>query len=227
MTQRLGRPLRFWLLAGAVVLALVLLLHSAAFKDFFSDAVAWAEGIMNAHPVWGALVFFLFSALSAMLAFTSSVVLVPPATLVWGKTATFFLLWGGWTAGAIVAFGIGRGAGPLLTRLVHKEKLEKYQEYVSTRMQFWAVLVFCLAVPSEIPGYLFGGMKYPFFKFLGAIGIAEAVYALGVIIAGDKLLSAELGPLLLALAAMAAVAITAGFALRRLRKQKPGDGESA
>jgi uncharacterized membrane protein YdjX (TVP38/TMEM64 family) len=221
MTHRPGSPLRFWLLAGAAVFAMGLLLQSAAFKEFLDAMVAWAEEIMNAHPVWGALVFFLFSALSAMLAFASSVVLVPPASLVWGKTVTFLLLWGGWTVGAVAAFGIGRGASPLLRHLVHKEKLAKYQEFISTRMKFWAVLVFCLAVPSEIPGYLFGGMKYPFLKFLAAIGIAEAVYALGVILAGDKLLNAQPGPLFLVLAAMAAVALAAGFALRRLRKQRP------
>jgi hypothetical protein len=31
---------------------------------------------MNAHPVTGAAVFFLFAAISAMLAFTSSIALV-------------------------------------------------------------------------------------------------------------------------------------------------------
>lgn len=226
MTQTPGRSLRFWLLAGAAVLGLVLLLQSATFKDFLNDVILWAEGIMNAHPVWGAAVFFLFSALSAMLAFASSVVLVPPANLVWGKAVTFLLLWGGWTAGAAAAFAIGRGASPLLMRLGHKGKLEKYQEYVSTRMKFWAVLVFCIAVPSEIPGYLFGGMKYPFWKFLAAIGIAEAIYAFGVITAGDKLLAAEPGPFLLVLAAMAAVAIAAGFTLHRLRKRNPLDSDS-
>lgn len=221
MTQRLRSPLRFWLLAGAAVVGLVLLLQSATFKASLDAAIAWAESIMNAHPVWGAVVFFLFSALSAMLAFASSVVLVPPANLVWGKAVTFLLLWAGWTAGAAAAFGIGHRAGPLLLRLVHKEKLEKYQEYVSNRMKFWVVLVFCLAVPSEIPGYLFGGMKYPFLKFLAAIGLAEAIYALGVIVAGDKLLGAESGPLLLVLGAMAAVAVISGVALRRLRKRRP------
>jgi hypothetical protein len=29
---------------------------------------------------------------------------------------------------------------------------------VSKRMRFWTVVLFCIAVPSEIPGYLFGGL---------------------------------------------------------------------
>ena len=97
---------------------------------------------MNAHPVMGAAVFFLFAATSAMLAFTSSVVLVPPANLVWGKLITFLLLWGGWIAGAIAAFGIGNVARPLLVRLGYHATLDKYQQFVSKRMKFWSVLLF-------------------------------------------------------------------------------------
>jgi uncharacterized membrane protein YdjX (TVP38/TMEM64 family) len=222
MSDKTGRRYRFWLVVGAAILGLVLLLQSATFKVFLDRVVHWAEAVMNTHPVWGGVVFLLFSALSAMLAFTSTVVLVPPASQAWGNFVTFFLLWGGWTLGAIAAFGIGRSAGPLLMRLGYKEKLEKYQEYVSTRMKFWMVLIFCLAVPSEIPGYLFGWMKYPFRRFIVAIGIAEAIYAVGVIVAGEKLLKAETGPLVLILTAMAAVAGVAGYALRRIKRQSDG-----
>jgi uncharacterized membrane protein YdjX (TVP38/TMEM64 family) len=135
----------------------------------------------------GAAVFFLFAAISAMLAFTSSVVLVPPANLVWGKFITFLLLWGGWIAGAIAAFGIGNVARPLLVRLGYQETLDEYQQFVSKRMKFWTAFLFCIAVPSEVPGYLFGGLRYPFLKFLGAIAIAEAIYAFGIVIAGQNL----------------------------------------
>lgn len=221
MRHRLENPLRFWFVVGTGVLGLVLLLQSAVFKTAMHGAIQWAEEIMSAHPIWGAVVFVLFSALSAMLAFASSVVLVPSANLAWGKTVTFLLLWGGWTAGAAAAFAIGRSAGPLFTRLAYRQALQKYQNFITTRMKFWMVLVFCLAVPSEIPGYLFGGLKYPFLKFIAAISIAEAGYALGVIVAGDKLLAAGPGPLLLTLGVMAAVAIIAGLLLRALRRSKP------
>lgn len=227
MRQKPGGPLRFWLVVAAAVLGLALLLQSTALKTALDGMIHWTEGIMNAHPIWGAVVFFVFSALSAMLAFASSVVLVPSANLAWGKTVTFLLLWGGWTAGAAAAFAIGRSAGPLLARLAYREKLEKYQKYVTTRMRFWMVFVFCLAVPSEIPGYLFGGLKYPFFKFLAAISMAEAVYALGVIVAGDKLLTAEFAPLLFTLGAMAMVAVAAGLVLRRLRRRQAPAADSA
>jgi uncharacterized membrane protein YdjX (TVP38/TMEM64 family) len=211
----------FWISLGAIVLLLTLLLYSATFKDFVDKATDWAQVVMNAHPVMGALVFFLFAAISAMVAFTSSVVLVPPANLVWGKLITFLLLWGGWIAGAIAAFGIGNVARPLLVRLGYQKTLDEYQQFVSKRMGFWTAVLFCIAVPSEIPGYLLGGLRYPFLKFLGAIAIAEAIYAFGVVIAGQNLVAAKPFPLLAIVAILIIIGAGARLLLRTLRKRKP------
>ena len=219
-----GRAVWFWLAVGAAALLLTFLFYSATFKNFVEEATSWAEGIMNAHPVTGAAVFFVFSALSAMFAFASSAVLVPPANLVWGKCITFLLLWGGWIAGAVAAFGIGNLARPLLVRLSYKDTLDAYQQFVSKRMKFWAVLLFCIAVPSEVPGYLFGGMHYPFFKFLVAIAMAEAIYAFGLIVAGESLVAAKPLPLLATVGILVIVALGAGLLLRALRKGK-SDGK--
>ncbi len=205
-----------------MVLLLTLLLYSATFKNFVDKATDWAQVIMNAHPVLGAVVFFLFAAISSMLAFTSSVVLVPPANLVWGKVVTFLLLWGGWIAGSIVAFGIGNVARPLLVHLGYQKTLDEYQQFASKRMKFWAVLLFCFAAPSEIPGYLFGGLHYPFLKFLGAIAISESIYAFGIVIAGENLLAAKPFPLLATAATLIVIGAGAGLLLRTLKKRKLG-----
>lgn len=220
MADKPGRAVWFWLALGAAALLLASLLYFETFKNVVDDATAWAEDIMNAHPVAGAAVFFLFSALSAMLAFASSAVLVPSANLVWGKLVTFLLLWGGWMAGAIAAFGIGHLARPLLVRLGYAKTLEKYERFVSKRMKFWAVLVFCIAIPSEVPGYLFGGAHYPFFKFLAAIAIAESIYALGFIIAGESLVEADPFSLAAALGILIVIAAGAGWLLRTRKKRK-------
>lgn len=218
--HKAARPVAFWLLIAAAALTLAFLLYSATFKTFLDQANAWATDIMNARPIVGAVVFFLFSAVSAMLAFTSSAVLVPPANLVWGRVVTFLLLWGGWVAGAIIAFGLGRLARPLLVRLGYQKTLEGYQQFVSKRMKFWQVVLFCIAVPSEIPGYLFGSLHYPFLRFLAAIAIAESIYALGLIVAGDSLVSARPLRLLVTVGIMIIIAAGAGWLMRVLRKRK-------
>jgi uncharacterized membrane protein YdjX (TVP38/TMEM64 family) len=220
--NRRRRAVWFWLALGAATLLLASLFYSATFRDFVDQATGWAKEIMNAHPVTGAAVFFLFSAISAMLAFTSSGVLVPPANLVWGKPVTFLLLWGGWLAGAIAAYGIGRLARPLLIHVGYKERLEEYQQFVSKRMKFWAVLLFCFAIPSEVPGYLFGGAHYPFLKFLAAIAIAEAVYALGLVVVGESLVTFKPLPLIATVGILIVIAVGAGLLLRALKKRKSG-----
>jgi uncharacterized membrane protein YdjX (TVP38/TMEM64 family) len=210
----------FWVTLAAIILLPALLLYSATFRNFIDKSTDWARVIMNAHPLLGSVIFFLFAAISAMLAFTSSVVLVPAANLVWGKLITFLLLWGGWIAGAIAAFGIGNVARPLLVRLGHQETLDKYQQFVSKRMKFWAVLLFCFAVPSEIPGYLFGGLHYPFLKFLGAIAIVESIYAFGIVIAGENLVADKPLSLLAIVALLIVIWIAARLLLRTLKKRK-------
>ena len=216
----------FWITLAAIVLLLALVSYSATFRNFVDEATAWAQVVMSAHPVIGAMVFFLFAAISAMLAFTSSVVLVPPANLVWGKLITFFLLWGGWIAGAIAAFGIGKVARPLLIRLGYRKTLDEYHQFVSKRMKFWSAVLFCIAVPSEIPGYLFGGLRYPFLKFLGAIAIAEAIYAVGIVIAGQSLIAAKPFPLIAAVALLIIIAVVARLLLQTLKKQKSREASS-
>lgn len=192
---------------------------SPTVKGWVEWVTDWAVGIMKAHRVAGSVVFFLLSAVSAMLAFASSMVLVPPANEVWGKPVTFLLLWGGWTAGAVAAYLIGHFARPLLFRIVSRKKLQEYEDIVSKRMKLWAAILLCLAAPSEIPGYLFGGLHYPFWKFLAAISVAEAIYALGVIIAGESLMEAKPAAVAATVGILIAVAVGAGILLRKQRKR--------
>ena len=90
------------------------------------------------------------------------------------------------------------------------------------RMKLWAVLLFCVAVPSEVPGYLFGGVHYPFLKFLFAIAIAESIYAFGLVVAGESLVAAKPLLLLVTVGIMIVIALSAGMLLRALKRRKSG-----
>lgn len=174
---------------AVLAVLLIFMATSAAFKGHIDDVAGWSLRFAQSHPFQGAIIFVLSAAASAMLAFASSAILVPPATVVWGKLGAFLLLWGGWTLGAVAAYGLGRLATPLLIRLGYGKKLVKYQQFVSGKMRFWSVLIFCIAVPSEVPGYLFGSAHYPFGKFIAAIGISEAIYAVALVVIGERLLA--------------------------------------
>jgi uncharacterized membrane protein YdjX (TVP38/TMEM64 family) len=225
-SHSIKRSIWFWLTLATAVVGLTLLSYSETFRNLLEWATGWAKDVIASNPVMGALVFLLFSMLSAMLAFASSAVLVPAANLVFGKLVTFLLLWGGWVAGSIVAYAIGRQARPLLIRLGYQRTLEKYQEYVSRRTKFWMVLMFCFAVPSEIPGYVLGGVHYPFWRFLSAIAATEAIYALGLVFAGEKLLAAKRLDLILILGALIVIGAGAGLLFRKLRKRRSVESHS-
>ena len=215
------RPrLRFTLRAlalAAFVLLLVLLASSGAFKARVDAAALWTVRFAETHPVLGAAVFLLFSAVSAMLAFASSAVLVPPAVRVWGELATFLLLWGGWVLGAAAGFGVGRLMTPLLFRAGYGKKLFKYRRFASREMGFPAVVLFCLAVPSELPGYLFGAARYPFLKFLAAMALAESAYALGLVLIGERVAAYKPSLVLIALGGLVVAAVLARILVRRRR----------
>jgi len=204
----------------ALVVGIFLISYSETFRSLIDSITVWAKDLMAANPLLGALVFFLFSMFSAMLAFASSAALVPPANLVFGKFITFLLLWGGWLSGALLAYQIGRLARPLLMRLGYKEKIEKYQEYVGRRTKFWMVLLFCFAVPSEIPGYVLGGIHYSFWKFVIAMAVSEGIYAVLIVLAGESLLSDNPVTLIVIIGALILIGAVAGVLFRKFRKRR-------
>jgi uncharacterized membrane protein YdjX (TVP38/TMEM64 family) len=210
----------FWIALAAIALVVAFMTFSSTFKEWIEAVVRWGEGILRAHPVGGSVVFFFLSAVSAMLAFASSTLLVPSATEVLGKPVTFALLWAGWMAGAVAAYAIGHFSRPLLRRLVDANRLKEYQEFASKRMSFGWALLLCFALPSELPGYLLGGLHYSFWRFVGAMAISEAAYALGVIVVGESLTEAKPGTLAVAVGVLVIIAVGAGWLLRRRAKRK-------
>jgi uncharacterized membrane protein YdjX (TVP38/TMEM64 family) len=144
--------------------------------------LAASEQVIIGHPVLGASSFVLLAAISAMLAFVSSVVLVPVAVHAWGEPITVLLLWVGWMVGGLSAYAIGRLLGrPVVSLLVSRAAIERYENRVSKRTPFRLVLLFQLALPSEMPGYLLGLARYDLLKYLLALGLAELPFAIGTV----------------------------------------------
>lgn len=159
-------------------------LHSALLR-----AVAAVGEITAARPLLGAVVFVLLAAASAMLAFFSSAVVVPVALYTWGKGISLLLLWMGWTLGGAVSYALGRFLGrPVIGRLLPAAPLARYEDKVSRHTPFHLVLLLQLALPSEVPGYLLGLARYPFWRYLGALLIAELPYAAGTVYLGASFL---------------------------------------
>jgi len=105
MTQRLSRQLPILII---VVIVAALLACSEEIHRQIVTVIALAEQVIATSPLFGAIVFVLLAALSAMLVFFSGLLLVPIGIDAWGPAGCFLLLWGGWFLGGFITCSIGR-----------------------------------------------------------------------------------------------------------------------
>jgi len=227
-TTALPSRSRWWrALALLVVCGIAAVVFSFdAVHDALLRVLAMAEPVIAAHPRVGAVAFVVLSAVSAMLAFFSSAVLVPVAVVTWDRWVTIVLLWLGWLLGGICAYSIGRWLGrPLVNTIASARLIAFYQRKVSADVGFPMVLLLQFALPSEIPGYLFGLLRVRFRTYLAALALAEIPYAVGTVLLGESLVRQQ-GGWLLALGVIGAgISLIAAWLLhRRLGRRRSSSG---
>ena len=187
MSKSTSTPIKTdWLLKAKRRAAVLLLLAAGlALVASFEQLHGWlieilsrAEPIIRSKPVLGMSIFILFAAASAMLAFVSSALIIPVGVYVWGEATSILLLWIGWMLGGICSYIISRYLGRLVVKALSSGlALERYENRISHQAPFALVLLFQVALPSELPGYLLGLVRYPFWRYLGALALAELPYA--------------------------------------------------
>jgi uncharacterized membrane protein YdjX (TVP38/TMEM64 family) len=219
-----GAHRRHW---GLVVLSAVaaLLVVSDSLHRLASGMIAGFEPLVSLHPILAAVTYLLLTALSAMLSFFSSAVLVPVAVHVWGGWGTLLLHWAGSLLGGVGAYAIGRWLGrPVARALVGEDRVAYWGARIGAGASFGVVLLLQLALQSEIPGYVLGTLQYRFRVFAGALALGTLPYAIGAIYIGRFFLDRR--PLLLMLVATLAIGLAA-WSLRRLRRTLRSSGAAA
>ena len=167
---------------GLLLLAVGALASSDSLHAFVLRVIEPAERIIVEHPVLGATLFIVFSALSAMVAFFSTAVITPVAVETWGAGTSIALLWIGWMLGGVCAYGIGRSLGrPVVRALTSPDALDRFENRISSRAPFGLVLLFQLAMPSEVPGYVLGVARYRFLKYVLILGMVELPFSIGTV----------------------------------------------
>jgi uncharacterized membrane protein YdjX (TVP38/TMEM64 family) len=165
-----------------------------AVYESLQRALSAAEPLIAAHPYLGAFVFVLAAAISAILAFFSSALLLPVAVFTWGSTVTLGLLWLGWLLGGIGTYALGRGLRrPPETASRTSRQFDFYRQRVPGEATFALVLLLCLALPSEIPGYLCGYLGVRRRTYFAALALAELPYAAGAVLLGDGVVNRQTG----------------------------------
>jgi uncharacterized membrane protein YdjX (TVP38/TMEM64 family) len=195
---------------------LALLASSDAVHSALIAVIARVTVVVAQHPVAGAVLFVALAAMSAMLAFYSSAPLVPVAVYAWGEPTSVLLLWVGWVAGGAASYAVGRSVGRPLVRLLARRIVRFPSDAgISERTPFTLVLLFQLALPSEVPGYVLGVAGYRFSKYLLALALAELPFAAGTVYLGASFLEGRALALVLVGAAGALVSALAFHALRK------------
>ena len=190
-----ARPWRPHARFGGLALALLLVLvlaSSATLQRLLVGGIEQPAELLAAHPRTGALVFVALAASSAMLSFFSSVPLVPFAVAAWGAPAACTALFAGWMLGAGASYWLGASLHHRVERLrLYRQVAELRDRLRHRHREFSVVLLFRLAMPAEIPGYVLGMLRYPFGRYLLATALAELPMALGTVYAGRLLIESR------------------------------------
>jgi uncharacterized membrane protein YdjX (TVP38/TMEM64 family) len=196
--------------------ALAAVAASESLHGALMEVLEESKAVIAQHPAHGAWLFAALAALSAMIAFVSIAVLAPVAVYTWGEPMSVALLWAGWIAGGATAYGIARFLGrPVVRWLTANTALARLERRVTRTAPFSFVLLLQLALPSEIPGYLLGLVRYPFWRYLAAVALGELPYALATVYLGATFVEARSGRVLLIGIALAGVSVSAFYLLRR------------
>jgi uncharacterized membrane protein YdjX (TVP38/TMEM64 family) len=197
--------------------SVALLLSVDAVYESLQQALSAAEPLIAGHPYLGAVVFVLFAAISAILAFFSSALLLPAAVFTWGNTVTLGLLWLGWLLGGIGTYALGRGLrGTQGAASRTSSQFDFYLQRMPGEVTFAVVLLLCLALPSEIPGYLCGYLGVRLRTYFAALAVAELPYAVGAVVLADGVVDRDIAWLVAFGLIAAALSL---YALRVLHKR--------
>ena len=183
---------RHIVIVGILIVVAGLIAASDTLHDRTEEIIIWTEGVVSQAPILGMVLFVLLSMVSAMVAFFSSAIFAPIAIYAWGKAGTFALLWLGWLLGGILSFCVGRFLGrSAVGMLIDEQKLAGWERELGERSRFIHILMFQAAVPSEIPGYVLGILRYRFSLYLAALAITELPYAIATVYLGESFLEGE------------------------------------
>jgi uncharacterized membrane protein YdjX (TVP38/TMEM64 family) len=219
LLHRFGQLVVVWRRAALIVLLCVVLAAITASVELHAallDVLAASRDVIVRHPVQGAVLFTLLAAVSAMLAFVSIAIVVPVAVYAWGEPISMLFLWVGWMLGGAVAYALARYLGrPFVRWLTTESALDRVDRRIRPDAPFLRILLFQLALPSEIPGYVLGLARYPFHKFLLALAFSELPYAVAAVYLGAGFVSAQVGVVLAVGLSVAILGVGAFYLLRR------------
>lgn len=204
------------LLLVLVIAVVAAISTSDVLHHAFFDVLNIAERVMREYPRAGMAIFLVLAAFSAMLSFFSASALVPIGVFVWGPTTTALLLWVGGVSGGTAGYWIARTLGRrIVKRLVPEAPFRRYETFFRYRARWRTILLFRVALQSELPSYVLGTLKYPFERYVPMMILAELPYVLFATYLGEALIERDAAFFALALVLGVSLTVLAFRALQR------------
>lgn len=170
------------LLISVFVIAGLFILASYYFSEYESNI----EGTINENTFMGMFFYVFVFVISIVFAPISALPLIPIAVNLWDIWIATLLSTLGWTAGAMVAFGISRKFGrPYVEKILPIKKMEKLEKLVPEENIFLSILFFRMVLPFDGLSYILGLFTHirwrTFFwaTFLGLIPFCLVVAYIG------------------------------------------------
>jgi uncharacterized membrane protein YdjX (TVP38/TMEM64 family) len=205
--------------AGLCVV-LAALASSCVAHEVLLHALAATQSVIEQHMLLGVVTFVVLAALSAMVAFVSIAVIVPAAVFAWGAPVSIGLLWLGWILGGAATYTIGRYLGRQAARWPTAERaLLKLEAHLAADTPLWLITLLQLALPSELPGYVLGLVRYPLARYLIALAVAELPFTVATVYLGNSFVEGRSGLILAIGASIALGSVGAAYALRRVMSE--------
>lgn len=176
------------IIAGFFFFIAGLVSTSYYYRASIQMVINYFASFIGGNVVAGVFIFIGVSTFSVVLSPLSSLPLIPSAIIAWGRFFTFIFIMIGWLVGSLIGYFVGYFAREkLLGRYFPMEKIDYYKNKISPDAQFLLVLIFRLAIPSEITTYTLGIIKYDFKKFALATLISEIPFALLAVFFGEAI----------------------------------------
>lgn len=156
----------------------IVLVGLAIYFGSRADIIDYLSQFIQAD-LFGIIYFILAFALITVLVPLTALPLIVPGSAIFGPLFVSVYATLGWLLGSLIAFVIARHLGkPFLSLFISIEKIEKYEEYLSGRIEFWGLVLLRMVMPVDLLSYAVGLLsKISFKKYMLATFLGVAPFA--------------------------------------------------
>ena len=156
----------------------ILIVSLAIYFGSRADVIDYLSQYIQGDFV-GSIYFILVFALITVLVPLTALPLIVPGSAIFGPLLISVYATLGWLLGSMITFIIARYLGKsFLSLFISIDKIEKYEEYLSGKIEFWGLVLLRMVMPVDLLSYAVGLLsKISFKKYMLATFLGVAPFA--------------------------------------------------